>query len=429
MRRRVVIAIAAVASVAVLLLAIPLAVVVARSYRDEELLRLQRDTVEATRVIDIAPGSGDPIEVPASSDERGVYAVQGRLVAGEGPPRADSLTLEALRRGRLVDDTGDARFEVAVPLIHVERVTGVLRAVRSDDAVVERTRNAWLALAGFALGIVALAVAAAWILGKRLAAPLEQLAGSARKLGEGDFVTRAPRFSLAEPDAVGEALNTTAERLGALLAREREFSADASHQLRTPLAALRLELEAMELRPGAPPEVGSALREADRLEETIQTLLAVARDTPQSGADAPLADILQDAETRWRGPLASEGRPIRVSSPDGMTARGSPRVLAQVLEVLLDNAHRHGSGPVSVTAREVANDSIAVDVGDEGPGLEGTPEDVFARGAGSGEGHGIGLHLARSLAMAEGGKLVVTRAGPAPVFTLFLQRDRSDQRP
>jgi signal transduction histidine kinase len=104
-------------------------------------------------------------------------------------------------------------------------------------------------------------------------------------------------------------------------------------------------------------------------------------------------------------------------------------VVAQVLEVLLDNAQRHGRGEVSVVAREAPNDSVAIDVSDEGPGIDGDIEDVFARRAGSdeGNGHGIGLHLARSLAMAEDGRVVVTRAGSGPVFTLFLRRSRGDE--
>ncbi|MBA2516590.1 MAG: hypothetical protein H0V22_04640, partial [Solirubrobacterales bacterium] len=73
MRRRLVAAIAAVATLAVVLFAVPLGLVLQRAYRDEELLRLQRDTVAATREIDVAPASRDPIELPASADELAVY--------------------------------------------------------------------------------------------------------------------------------------------------------------------------------------------------------------------------------------------------------------------------------------------------------------------------------------------------------------------
>jgi K+-sensing histidine kinase KdpD len=100
-------------------------------------------------------------------------------------------------------------------------------------------------------------------------------------------------------------------------------------------------------------------------------------------------------------------------------ARAAPAVLGQVLEVLLDNAATHGAGAVSLTVRD-ADGSIAVDVGDEGDGFAGDAEAAFARRSGSGDGHGIGLALARALVQAEGGRLVVTRAAPAPVLTVLL---------
>src|SRR6185295_12731300 len=115
-----------------------------------------------------------------------------------------------------------------------------------------------------------------------------------------------------EVDEVGAALDATAARLDELLQRERAFSADASHQLRTPLQALRIELEAAELRGDAPPEVQTALRQVDRLEATIATLLAVARDVPRRGSAIDMGAVLEAARDRWHGPLAAESRPLRV---------------------------------------------------------------------------------------------------------------------
>ena len=89
-------------------------------------------------------------------------------------------------------------------------------------------------------------------------------------------------------DAVGEVLDATALRLDGMLARERAFSADASHQLRTPLAALRIELEAIGLGEAPPPGLAAALAQVDRLQATIDTLLAVARDTPHAVRATPV---------------------------------------------------------------------------------------------------------------------------------------------
>jgi signal transduction histidine kinase len=329
-----------------------------------------------------------------------------------------------MRSGRIADQHVEGEFAVAVPLLTNERVTGAAWAVRDDAAAVSRTHRAWLALGGLAVGIVILAIGAALLLSRRLASPLERLASAARRLGHGDFSVRSPRTGVAEADSVAEALDVTAERLGDLVAQERAFSSNASHQLRTPLAALRLELEALEMRGNPPEEVSRALAEVDRLQATIDTLLSVARDSADRSSESDLPTLLSEIEERWHGPLAAEGRPLRVAvNGDDLVAQASPSVVSEVIGVLLDNAYRHGSGAVTVTARAAAG-SIAVDVEDEGQGFSGDPEPAFERHSGSadGEGHGIGLDLARSLALAEGGRLLVTRAGPAPVLTLLLPR-------
>jgi signal transduction histidine kinase len=408
---------AGLAAIAVILFAIPLALALERTYRDDELLRLQRDAVAATRAIDVA-SPGDPIELPASPRGFSVYDTSGRRVAGRaGPARADALVREAIARRRPVDAEARGRLVVAVPLVVGERVTGALRAERSYAVVTSRAHRAWLALAGLALVVLALATAAAFLLARRLAAPLERLAGAARRLGDGDFGARAPRAGVAEVDEVGAALDATAQRLDDLVTRERNFSADASHQLRTPLAALRLELEALELRGE---ELPAALAQVDRLQETVDTLLAVARDTQPGTATADLAALLDGAERRWRGPLAADGRPLRVlvTAADPV-ARAAPRVVDEILDVLLANAHRHGDGPVTATVRDAAG-WLAVEVADEGQGFGVAPEEAFARRAGSNGGHGIGLALARSLAHAEGGRVEIVDAGRHPVVRLLI---------
>lgn len=421
MRRRLVLAIAGVATAAVVLFALPLGIVLQRSYRDEELLRLQRDTAAATRGIDLS-GGADPVELPRGRDTLAVYDASGHRIAGRGYAKADGVVRSVLRTGRVATGSADGRLLVAVPLLTSEKVTGVVRATRSDNAVDRRERTAWLTLAGLALGVIGAAVLAALVLGRRLAGPLERLAGSARRLGEGNFAVRAPRAGVGEVDAVAAALDATAQRLDELVSRERAFSADASHQLRTPLAALRLELEAMELRDAGSEELSAALAQVERLQGTIDTLLAVARDAPRRAVEADLGDLADEAEQRWRAELARDGRPLRTAvRAERPAAAAAPRVVAEVLDVLIGNARLHGRGAVTVSVSEVEG-WLAVDVADEGEGFDGDGEDAFARRAGPGQGFGIGLSLARSLATAEGGALTIVRAGPRPVVRLMLRR-------
>jgi signal transduction histidine kinase len=422
MRRRLVLAIAGVAAFAVILFALPLALLLQRTYSDEELLRIQRDTIATTRAVDLSRDPGDPIELPPSRDVLTVYDRSGRRIAGNGSAAADSVVRAALRTGAPADHAGAGRLVVAVPLLVAERVAGAVRAERSDAAARRDARHAWLALGGAAAVIVVLAALAALALGRRLVAPLDRLAAAARRLGDGDFAARAPRAGMGELDSVAEALDATAARLDELLTRERSFSADASHQLRTPIAALRLELEAIELRGDGPPELPTALAQVERLQETVETLLAVARDAPDPDRAADLAVLADRLQERWTEPLAAAGRPLRIAvrTPDAV-ARATPGVIEQILDVLVANALHHGRGTVTVTVRG-ADRSLALDVADEGPGFSGDPEGAFARRASAGNGHGIGLALARSLADAEGGRLLVARAGPGPVLTLLLRR-------
>ena len=273
---------------------------------------------------------------------------------------------------------------------------------------------------------VPLAVAAVWLVARRqarrLARPLEQLVESAHRLGDGDFSVRARADDIPEIDAVGAALNSTAVRLDDMLARERAFSADASHQLRTPLAGMRLRLEAAlersdhDLRPA----ITASLADADRLEHTIEELLTLARGArTDHKRPVDLSEILGEIERDWRPRLEMRGRGIRLSvDPSAPDPRASAAAVRQVLTVLVDNAATHGSGTVALAVREAA-DSVAIDVGDEGTGV-GKPEpELFARRPDASNGHGIGLALARRLAEAEGGRLQLTRPAP-PIFTLLL---------
>lgn len=413
-------AIAGVAIFAVALFAVPLAVVLQRTYRDEELLRLQRDTVAATRGIDISLAADDPIELPPGGEAFAVYDTRGRRIAGRGgPATADAIVREALSAQAPTSRVRDGRLLVAVPLVVSERITGAVRAERDDSAATRSTRGRWWLLLGLAAGAVGLAVLAAVVLGRRLAGPLERLGHSARRLGQGDFTARATRAGIREVDDVGRALDAAGARLADVVSRERAFSADASHQLRTPLAALRIELEALELRGQSSPELSAALAQVDRLQNTIDTLLAVARDTPRHSAHTLLAPLLDDAASRWREPLSAAARTLHVRMDDpALDAGVSAPVLREIIDVLLENALRHGQGTVVVRGRKTRS-SVAVEVVDEGPRAPLDAEHVFERRSESAQGHGIGLPLARSLAHAEGAQLLLSQTSPT-TFTLLL---------
>jgi signal transduction histidine kinase len=168
--------------------------------------------------------------------------------------------------------------------------------------------------------------------------------------------------------------------------------------------------------------------QAEELHRTIDDLLQVARlpsDQWAAAQPVPLDDILAEVERRWHDSLAKQGRQLALRRPAGMSAAQVPgRVVGQILDILLDNAARHGIGAVTVTPRDIG-DAVAIDVADEGALSEPTT-DLFTRSNGSHPGHGIGLGLARSLAEACGGRLNLTRKDPT-TFSLVLPHNADEQ--
>ncbi|MFL5863846.1 MAG: sensor histidine kinase [Solirubrobacteraceae bacterium] len=419
MKFRIVWAIGSVAAIAIILFGIPLAIALKRTYRDEEMLRLQRDAIAASRSVDTAASASDRPELPQFAGRIAVYGLTLGRLAGSGPSRGDATVRNAAASRSPQQTAAAGRLVVAIPLFRGERIVNVLRGERNQAAVATRARSAWLRLGAVAAVLIMLAVLAAFGLGRRLARPLESLAAVARRVGAGDFAARAPNSAIAEADALATALNVSSQRIAELVAREREFSANASHQLRTPLAALRLELEAGLLERPEDATLRDALGQTERLETTIATLLAHARDRAARDRYADLGPVLEGLRERWHGRLAAAGRPLRIIAPrPAPPALIGSAVLDEILDVLLDNALRHGAGSVTVSVRPTA-DALALEVSDQGAGFSQDPEQAFDRGVGAG--NGIGLALARSLAHAAGAPLTVTRTGPHPTVTLLVE--------
>ena len=411
-----------VAVLATTLFGVPLAFGVAKYYLNDERSELERLADSVALTLSSTYARGDvPTTVPGAEEGAAValYGPDGARRLGDGPARLD-VPVPTVDDDGVVAGDNDAELVVAVPISDGTRVLGVVRAATPRTEVWQRTLLTWLAMAIFG----AFAVLASWTLARRqarrLAAPLDALSTAAVRLGGGDFTVRTDRAGIDEIDSVGSSLDTTAQRLGELLARERAFSADASHQLRTPLAGLRLQLESALDNPGTDlaKAITAGLATTDRLERTIDDLLALARDRQPHGDIVAVRTLLATVEADWHGLLAEQGRVLRIDvRTDVADASVSAAVLGQIITVLLDNALRHGRGAVQVTARDVG-DTVAVDVTDEGPGIASDLDPFLPRTQAS-SGHGIGLALARRLAEGEGGRLRLARPAP-PTFTVLL---------
>jgi signal transduction histidine kinase len=408
----------------VALFGVPLAVAVWQYALVDERSDLERTASSVAIAVAADVLREEPVDDSAWTGDTaiGVYDDEGTRIAGRGPRSGGSAVDDALG-GEPSIDIDDGSLVVAVPVSHDAEVIGAVRAMAPRGTVVRQVAFTWAGM----VALAAVVITAVWLVARRqarrLALPLEQLSLAARRLGDGDFSVRTRQEDIAEIDAVGTSLNTTAARLDDLLARERAFSADASHQLRTPLAGLRLRLEAAlersdnDLRPA----IRASLADADRLEQTIDELLALARDTRSTSAQpVDLDELIVELDRDCRTRLARDGRTMQIlRDPRTPPPLASAAAVRQVLRVLLDNAALHGAGTVTIAVRE-STDAVAIDVSDNGPGIPMPEPELFARRNGRAGGHGIGLALARRLAEAEGGRLYLSRPAP-PTFTLLLR--------
>ena len=288
-------------------------------------------------------------------------------------------------------------------------------------------------LASFAVG-GPLAVLAASLLGYLLAGvglrPVEAMRRRASEVSFGgpDSVERLP-LPAADDEVrrLGETLNEMLDRLRGSYERERRFVADASHELRTPLSVLKAELETTLRSPGldadARESLGAALAETDQLAQLADDLLLIARSSegglPLQREPVAVDELLEQAARRFEERARSEGRSIAVEAPEGLSASLDPLRMRQALGNLVDNALRHGSGPVVLSARAADDGGVEITVRDGGAGFsdELAPRafERFTRGdAGRGRsgGAGLGLAIVSAIAEAHGGAAALDgRAG------------------
>ncbi len=424
MRRRLVSSILGVTILAVVLFGFPLGLVVQRFVDEQAALRLERHAVLASRQVptDFATNP-DPVELPtADGITYGLYDRRGNRVAGQGPPRGDTLVAAALGNQIRQGEQGEARV-AAIPIVDLEMVVGAMRASQPTTFTDRRAQRAVVLLVVLAVGVVAVGGVLARIVAGRLARPVKDLRDQAVRLGEGDFAITATPTGVPELDDAAVALVTTAKRLEDLMRRERAFSADASHQLRTPLAALRTNMETELQFPRASGSVvlTEALEDIARLEGTIDQLLAFARDSAIHDATTDVGLLLEGLRSQWNGPLARDGRPLVVLWPqEELRVEGSGAVLRQALDTIVDNAVAHGAGEVRIEARST-DGSVSISVTDQGQGFPSQPGEIGPEVTDAT--HGFGLSLAQRLLAADRGRLVIAHRGPNPVIELVLRRD------
>ncbi|MGN6695024.1 MAG: sensor histidine kinase [Aquihabitans sp.] len=398
---------------------VPAAIALSNAEREAQVVELQQEAMDATARLDpdsvrstAEPTRGpDDAEVGVEADDDrehdyARYDADGNRVTGDGPAHADAPVLAAIAGSSTTGRVGDERV-AAVPLAD----GGAVRAAEPASEADSRTRDAVLRLAAFGAVIVLIAGVAAWLLARRLTDPLRQLGQAASRMGGGDFTATAPHTGIVEIDEVADALNASATRIGELVERERRLTADTSHQLRTPIAGLRVALETELAAPRDDPTavIAEALGAVDRLEATVDSLTDLARDA--SPADPfELRELTDGVTARWQSHYRAAGRSLRVERPAPGTSPTRQAAVDTIIDVLVENALAHGRGQVTVAIEARAGTAL-VTVSDEGACTIAADQLFERHESGSGS-SGIGLHLARSLAEAEGARLRLASRAP-----------------
>jgi signal transduction histidine kinase len=441
MTRRFVLAFLALTVFVLVVLVVPLGISAATRERDRLTLDLERDarTIGAFAE-DTLEGIADE-DLQAAADqyatrtgaralilnERGRVAADSDPVAGatnyvDRPEIAAALEGQLAAGTRRSDTLDTDLLYVAVPVASGGEVHGVVRLTYPTTEVDERVRRVWLTLGGVAAVSLAAAGVIAVALARSVTRPLRELQTAATALGAGDLSVHAPDdHGPPEVRALAQAFNDTSRRLEELIGAQDAFVADASHQLRTPLTALRLRLENLEAgaEPAEAAELGAALDESDRMSRLVDGLLALARaDRAASTATAVALDLhpaLEERRDIWLPVAEDRGVDLVVEPGPALAALATPDRLTQVLDNLVDNALEVAPPGSTIRLAAVrAPTGPAVHVQDQGPGMTADQRerafDRFWQGPEGNGSSGLGLAIVQKLVQADGGHVELREA-------------------
>jgi signal transduction histidine kinase len=425
-------------------LMIPLGVTNARSEERELTTKIERDAVAlASLAEDTVEGNGANPDALREIAERYREDTGGRVVVVDDtglaivdteppvaaaeprsfasrPEFASALAGDVATGVRHSDTLGADLLYVAVPVARSGVVHGALRVSYPTSEVHERVLRYWLILAA----VAAVVLAVVWIVGLRLARsvakPLADVERAAAAARAGDLTARAPDDrGPEEVRSLAASFNRTVAALDDHVRSRDAFVADASHQLRTPLAALRLRLENLErdVAPEARGDLDASLAEVERLSRLVDGLLALARADVASAHPEPLdlgAAVAERLDV-W-GPLAAEqGVALGADVPEGLVALVTPGRVEQVVDNLLANAVEVSpAGSVITVAGLKAGRFAELHVRDQGPGMSADErtrsfDRFWSRRLGEG-GSGLGLAIVQRLVTSDGGEVELAEA-------------------
>jgi signal transduction histidine kinase len=442
--RRLVLSYLGLALLILVMLEIPLGALAARHERDLTASQVQR---EASGLAAVA---SEDVENRHTADLREILSRYHARTGGEvsvldaaghviGSASGDSdndatgeylALVQAALSGRsatsISSDEGQTWASAAVPISGDGRAEGAVLLGLPAAATEGRIHRIWLALAGFAAGVLALTALVGMVLARSLSRPLARLESAVSRLGDGDLAVRA-RTEDGPPQvrSLARQFNHMADQLSELVEAQNRFVADASHQLRSPLTALRLRLENLEVASDGPSADGLAAagREVQRLSRLVDGLLTLSRadGAKPERRDIDVGRVIEDRCHAWSA-LADE-RHVTLLSPRGSGQRAVAYLVPGDLDQILDNVLANAvdaspeGGEIRVVLRNPQPGSTELHVIDEGPGMTDEERrrafDRFWQGSPAHTGNsGLGLAIVRQLAVRNDASVQLCPADP-----------------
>ncbi len=331
-----------------------------------------------------------------------------------GQPAATSSAIRLAQEGHSFSTDAPGGTQILVAVQGLKGGTAVIRTFVPDSVLRHGVARAWLLLGGVGLFLLLLSIAVADQLARSLVRPLTAVASVSDRLAGGDLSARAAEAGPPEVRRAGAGLNRLADRIGELLAHERETVADLSHRLRTPLTALRIDAESV--RDSAEMRM-ALLEDVDAVERTVSEIIREARRPQGSGgaAGCDAAQVIAERAAFWWPLAEDQARRMTVDvEPGPLPVRVSPDDLAACADILLENVFAYtpeGAGLTVRLSRRAGGGAWLV-VADDGPGFPDLHDgaDPTQRGLSRGGSTGLGLDIARRITQSANGTLTIGRS-------------------